>query len=191
MRALMLIVSDDDIHARIYSEIKQHDITTAAGIADLTLLDGCLQEAMRLWPTTPVLARKIIRRTVIAGSEVAAGTQVMILNNVLHRNTRLADDANMFRPARWTEEIPPYTYNAMSNGTQGCAGRHLALLLGKFVLGTTSDPLGLLASIPIGESRASLCLISMTISSNVFVAANAMTESVSDHPQGTALCYYV
>lgn len=134
MRALMLIVSDDDIHARVYSEIKQHDITTAAGIADLTLLDGCLQEAMRLWPTTPVLARKIIRRTVVADSEVVAGTQVMILNNVLNRNTRLADDANLFRPTRWTEEIPPYTYNAMSNGTQGCAGRHLALLLGKLVL---------------------------------------------------------
>ena len=58
----------------------------------------------------------------------------MILNNVLHRNTRIVDDANLFRPERWSEHMPPYTYNAMSNGTQGCAGRHLALFLGKLVL---------------------------------------------------------
>jgi cytochrome P450 len=134
MRALMLIVSDDDIYQRVCSEISQHDIRNATGIADMTLLDGCLQEAMRLWPTTPVLARKSIRRATIAGTEVAAGTEVMILNNVLHRNTRIAEDANLFRPERWTKQIPAYTYNAMSDGTQGCAGRHLALLLGKFVL---------------------------------------------------------
>ena len=134
MRALMLIVSDSDIYQRVCSEISPHDVHTATAIAEMSLLDGCLQEAMRLWPTTPVLARKSIRRTAIAGSEVAAGTEFMILNNVLHRNTRIAQDANLFHPERWNKEVPTYTYNAMSNGTQGCAGRHLALLLGKFVL---------------------------------------------------------
>jgi cytochrome P450 len=89
---------------------------------------------MRLWPTTPVLARETIRRDALSGAEVPPRTQVMILNNVLHRDEGISPTANRFRPERWSDGVPPFAYNHMSNGAQGCAGRHLALFIGKAVL---------------------------------------------------------
>ena len=45
-------------------------------------LEGALQEAMRLWPTTPLLARETTRETTLAGEKLDEGTQVMIVNVV-------------------------------------------------------------------------------------------------------------
>src|SRR3954453_21772434 len=52
-------------------------------------LGGLLHEAMRLWPTTPLLARE----------KVADGTQVMILNVFNHRDPKQAD-YNQVKPER-------------------------------------------------------------------------------------------
>lgn len=146
MRALLLILSFPDVERRVRAELDASGTATPESIAGLRLLDGCLQEAMRLWPTTPVLAREMIRRDSLSGAEVPPGTQVMILNNVLHRDEAIVQTANRFWPERWAEGVPPFVYNHMSNGTQGCAGRHLALFVGKAVLAelvqrwTYSDP---------------------------------------------------
>lgn len=134
MRALLLIANDAELQGRLVEEISDIDGDKAADIARLHLLDGCLQEAMRLWPTTPVIARRMIRADGLAGGRLPPGTQVMILNNVMHRDERFQHDANRFRPQRWREAMPRYVYNHLSAGAQGCAGAHLALFVGKAVL---------------------------------------------------------
>ena len=82
-------------------------------------LAGLLSEAMRLWPTTPLLARE----------KVDDGTQVMILNVFNHRDPREAD-FNEVRPDREHS----YRFNHLSNGTQDCPGSGLVMLIGPAVL---------------------------------------------------------
>jgi cytochrome P450 len=82
-------------------------------------LGGLLNEAMRLWPTTPLLARE----------KVDDGTQVMILNVFNHRDPR-EPDFNEVRP----EREHSYRFNHLSNGTQDCPGGPLVMLIGTAVL---------------------------------------------------------
>ena len=85
----------------------------------LTDLPGVLREAMRLWPTTPLLARE----------KVDDGSQVMILNVFNHRDPR-EPDLNEVRPEREAS----YRFNHLSNGTQDCPGAPLVMLIGAAVL---------------------------------------------------------
>lgn len=82
-------------------------------------LAGVLREAMRLWPTTPLLARE----------KVDDGSQVMILNVFNHRDPR-EPDLNRVRPDREHS----YRFNHLSNGTQDCPGGPLVMLIGTAVL---------------------------------------------------------
>lgn len=80
---------------------------------------GSLREAMRLWPTTPLIARE----------NTEDGTQVMILNAFNHRDPK-APDFNEVRPDR----AHSYRFNHLSNGTQDCPGGGLVMLIGAGVL---------------------------------------------------------
>jgi hypothetical protein len=91
------------------------------GISDLP---GALREAMRLWPTTPLIARE----------KVDDGSQVMILNVFNHRDPRAAD-YNEVKP----EREHSYRFNHLSNGTQDCPGGDLVMLIGGAVLERVLD----------------------------------------------------
>jgi cytochrome P450 len=108
-------------------------------VAGLSYLSGCLSEAMRLWPTTPLLAREVTEDTRLAGSDVAAGTQVMIVNAFNHRDAERVADADRFRPERWAAGERDYHYNHLSNGSQDCPGGPLVHLLGAAVLARVLD----------------------------------------------------
>lgn len=97
---------------------------------------ACLQEAMRLYPTTPLLSRELLVDVAWHGSTVPAGTQVLIVNGFHHRDRIAFDYADRFAPEAWTEgdAASQRAFNHFSSGPQGCPGRNLALLVGTAVL---------------------------------------------------------
>ncbi|BBX41664.1 hypothetical protein X011_19535 [Mycobacterium tuberculosis variant microti OV254] len=97
---------------------------------------GCLSEAMRLWPSTPALARTLTEPTEWDGETVPAGTQVMIVNTFNHRDTSRFPDADQFKPLAWIEgpAQSSWSFNFFSHGPQACPGADLALRLGVAVL---------------------------------------------------------
>lgn len=99
-------------------------------------LAGCLSEAMRLWPSTPVLARTLTRATDWDGGTVPQGTQIMIVNTFNHRDTNRWPEADHFNPDAWTRQPvnASWSFNFFSHGPQGCPGADLALRLGATVL---------------------------------------------------------
>ncbi|HLL85830.1 MAG TPA: cytochrome P450, partial [Thermoleophilaceae bacterium] len=103
----------------------------------LPYLEGCLSEAMRLWPTTPLLVRETTREVTLAGESLDEGTQVMIVNTFNHRDPETVDEADLFRPERWEGGGRDLRFNHLSNGTQDCPGGPLVYLLGKAVLAHT------------------------------------------------------
>jgi cytochrome P450 len=108
----------------------------ARGIAGLSHLEACLQEAMRLWPTTPLLSRETLEETEWDGATVPAGTQVLISNTFNHRDRQRHEGANRFEPEAWThgDRGNDWSLNHFSHGPQGCPGTSLALLVGKATL---------------------------------------------------------
>ena len=134
-RALATIAASAEVGSRVHEELDGADLSDPDTLAGLPYVEGCLSEAMRLWPTTPILARETTRETTLAGQQVAAGTQVMILNTFNHRDPDRVEDADLFKPERWEGGGRDYRFNHLSNGTQDCPGGPLVYLLGKSVLG--------------------------------------------------------
>jgi cytochrome P450 len=133
-RALAVVVADRLVEDRVRDELEGADLGDPGAIDGLRYLEGCLQEAMRLWPTTPLLARETTRKTTLAGAELDEGTQVMILNTFNHRDAETVADAHRLRPERWLEGERDPRFNHLSGGRQYCPGIPLVLLLGKGVL---------------------------------------------------------
>jgi cytochrome P450 len=134
-RALAVIAADPGVCARVREELDDTDLSDPVAVDGLSYLEGCLHEAMRLWPTTPLLARETARETTLAGEKLEKGTQVILLNVFNHRDAEHVEEANRLNPDRWSEPRSDYRFNHLSNGSQDCPGGPLVLLLGKAALG--------------------------------------------------------
>lgn len=133
-RAMALIVTHPLSEARVRDELKLANHHSSQGVNQLRYLEGCVQEAMRLWPTTPMLVRETTRDDVVDGVHVTAGTQVLILNGFNHRDRNNIEFADRFSPQVWLDKKSDYRFNHLSNGRQVCAGKDLALFIAKAVL---------------------------------------------------------
>jgi cytochrome P450 len=134
-RALALVVADPDVERRVREELDGADLSDPVAVDALRYLEGCLEEAMRLWPTVPLLARETTRETTLAGERLEEGTQVMILNTFNHRDPDQVPGADRLQPERWQNGDRSYRFNHLSNGSQYCPGIPLVQLLGKAVIG--------------------------------------------------------
>ncbi len=133
-RALVAIIADPAIEHRVREELEQTDLSDPAAVGRLSYLEGCFQEAMRLWPTTPLLAREATEDVTLAGQRLKQGTQVMLVNLFNHRDPEHVADPDRLHPERWSEGGRDYRFNHLSNGSQDCPGAPLVLLLGKAVI---------------------------------------------------------
>jgi cytochrome P450 len=138
-RALGAIVADPNVEGRVRSELEGADLSDPSAVDGLRYLEGCLEETMRLWPTTPLIAREVTRNTTLLGERLEEGTQVMLLNAFNHRDPEQVSNADRLDPERWDDGERDYRFNHLSNGTQDCPGGPLVLLLGKAVLARMLD----------------------------------------------------
>jgi cytochrome P450 len=124
LRCLALLASHGDELARVRAEPQR--------------LEACLHEAMRLWPTTPMLSRETVRDVEWNGTTVPAGTQVLIVNTFNHRDRSEHESADRFAPDVWIDGDAgqDWSFNHFSHGPQGCPGVELAMLVGKAMLET-------------------------------------------------------
>ena len=132
--ATALIAANREAQQRVRDAVADADLSDPGTVDGLDYLEGCLREAMRLWPTTPLIVRAARRDTVLLGHPIAAGEQVIIHNGFNHRHPEAVDDPHAFRPERWTPGVEDYRFNALSNGPQACAGREIVYFVGKAVL---------------------------------------------------------
>lgn len=133
-RALALIATHPRQRETVETELAGAGGELNGGaIGRLGYLEACLQEAMRLWPTTPLLSRKTLERVDWDGAAVPPGSQVLISNTFNHRDGGRLEDPDRFRPEAWTESDrgEDWTLNHFSHGPQGCPGAGLALFIGK------------------------------------------------------------
>ncbi|HEY2437478.1 MAG TPA: cytochrome P450, partial [Solirubrobacteraceae bacterium] len=101
LRCLALLAVFDAERHRVSEEIGKADLSAGSGIASLKRLEASLQEAMRLWPTTPMLSREAVRDVDWDGITVEAGKQVLIVNTFNHRDRDAVPFADQFAPDAW------------------------------------------------------------------------------------------
>ena len=146
MRTLAVLASHPLALAEVRTELDGKTLTDASTVAGATYLAGCLQEAMRLWPTTPLLGRVTTDDVRFPGGQVVpAGSQVLIHNLFNHRDRDRIAFADRFAPEEWISgtAAQDWSFNFFSHGPQGCPGAGLSIFLGQAFLGrllTAAEP---------------------------------------------------
>ncbi len=136
MRCLALLAAFDEERERVSEEIAKADLHKGSDVDSLQRLEACLQEAMRLWPTTAMLSREAVRDVDWDGVRIPAGKQVLIVNTFNHRDQDAVPFADRFDPDAWLsgDAAGDWIFNHLSHGPQGCPGTALALFVGKAML---------------------------------------------------------
>ena len=137
LRALALLATHPDQLLEVLDQLEGKDLARPETIADQTYLAGCIQEAMRLWPTTQLFGRVAVEDVRFPrGAVLPAGRQALIYNLFNHRNRERIAYADRFAPEEWVSgnAADDWSFNFFSNGPQGCPGAGLAVFLGQTVI---------------------------------------------------------
>ncbi|MFC9127947.1 cytochrome P450 [Streptomyces sp. NPDC057099] len=101
-------------------------------VGRLTYTRQVLNEALRLWPTAAVFARKAREDTLLGGRiPMRAGDSALVLTPMLHRQPVWGDNPELFDPSRFTAEAeaerPVHAFKPFGTGERACIGRQFAL----------------------------------------------------------------
>ena len=129
--ALHLISRTPDVATRLRAEADAFDPDAPDWAERLPWTRAVIEEAMRLFPPAPTLARRALGPDVVGGQAIKAGATVLISPWVLHRHESLWEAPDEFRPERFLPErrkaIDRWTYIPFSAGPRVCIGATFAL----------------------------------------------------------------
>ena len=128
---------------RILAEIENvtgGEPVTAEHVPRLSFTGQVIQEAMRLYPPAPVIARVPRREITLAGQVIAPGTLTYIPTYAVHRHALLWDDPDRFDPERFAPHVAEardrYAYLPFGAGPRTCIGMSFALAEAAAILAT-------------------------------------------------------
>src|SRR5262249_35198070 len=104
---------------------------TAGLVERLPFTRAVIEEAMRLYPPSPLVSRAARNDDVLCGRAIAAGSVIMIAPWLIHRHRRLWDDPLVFDPRRFLpprrEQIRRFSYLPFGAGPRLCIGMNFAM----------------------------------------------------------------
>ena len=116
---------------------------TASDVPRLRYTEWCIREAMRLYPPAWGIAREALADCEIGGYHVAKGTQLFMIQWLVHRDGRWFDAPEAFRPERWDNDLvkrlPRCAYFPFGDGPRICIGNHFALMEAMLILATIAQ----------------------------------------------------
>ncbi len=116
---------------------------TLADVERLPWTTACLNEAMRLFPPVPAISRVAMRRDEIGGLKVPAGTVMVILPHLIHRDPQLWPNPEGFDPARFLPGAgpgrPKQAFMPFGAGRRICVGSGFATVEGTLLAAMTAQ----------------------------------------------------
>lgn len=141
--SLYLLGSHPPTAARVRAEIAQvagEASITAAHVERLAFTRQVIQEAMRLYPSLPIMSRMAGEDVEAGGFQVKKGTFVFIPVYAIHRHRRLWRDPDTFDPDRWSPQESEgrhrFAYLPFGGGPRVCIGQGFAMMEAVAVLAT-------------------------------------------------------
>ncbi|MEQ1841003.1 MAG: cytochrome P450, partial [Verrucomicrobiales bacterium] len=129
---LFLIAQHPDIAKDLYDEIHGRfgdEAPDGREIDTLPLLEGVIQESMRLFPPVAYTFRSPLREVELGGLHLRPGDKVILSHYFTHRDETVFPEPNRFIPTRWFTNRPdPYQYIPFSGGPRLCLGYSFAML---------------------------------------------------------------
>jgi cytochrome P450 len=105
---------------------------TGADMEALPYLTMVVKEAMRLYPSAPVIGRRAVADAEIDGVRIPGGSDLLVSPWVTQRHPDHWPDPERFDPERFTPEAeasrPRYAWFPFGGGPRACIGQHLSML---------------------------------------------------------------
>ena len=79
------------------AEVTQNDLSK------MKYLECCVKEALRLYPSVPIIGRSVEKDCIIDGQEVRKGSSLTVFVHLLHRNSSIWEQPEEFIPERFLE----------------------------------------------------------------------------------------
>lgn len=139
--ALYLIAQSPEWEERMVREVEEvagDGPVTAAHVERLNVVQQVYNEALRLYPTAPVIVRDILDDIEFEGTTIPAGTIGIIPIYAIHRHHRLWNDPNRFDPSRFAADEKPnrYQFLPFGAGPRVCIGAAFATIEATIMLAT-------------------------------------------------------
>ena len=107
---------------------------------DDAYLDAVVTETLRLRTVLPGAARTLAQPATVGQYTFPAGVTLLSLGVLMHRDPRLYDEPEEFRPERWLKERPgTYTWFPFGGGRRRCIGAAFAQMEMRVALRTMLD----------------------------------------------------
>jgi len=141
--AIYLLANSSEAEDRLASELLEvlgDRPATAADVPNLRYTEWVIREAMRLYPPAWAIAREALADCEIGGFDVPKGTQLFLVQWLVHRDARWFEDPESFRPERWDHDLikrlPRCAYFPFGDGPRICIGNHFAMMEAVLILAT-------------------------------------------------------
>jgi cytochrome P450 len=114
------------------AEVVGDRLPTFQDLERLTYTKMVVQEAMRLYPPLPFIARSALSPDQIGGYQIPANAIVMMSQYITHRHPSFWDHPEVFDPERFApkavQERPLMCYFPFSRGQRMCIGADFAIM---------------------------------------------------------------
>ncbi|CAL1673962.1 unnamed protein product [Lasius platythorax] len=140
---LFLLGNNFDHQEKVHEELEEvfKDSETPASVKELSqlkYLDRIIKEALRLYPSAPIISRKLVKDVKLGDYTLPIGVTLYIHFSLIHTNPQVWSDPKKFDPDRFLPENSkhrhPYAYIPFSAGPRNCIGQRFALLEEKTIL---------------------------------------------------------
>ncbi|XP_070169058.1 cytochrome P450 4C1-like [Polyergus mexicanus] len=140
---LFLLGNNLEHQEKVHEELEEvfKDSKTPASVKELSqlkYLERVIKETLRLFPSVPLITRKLAEDVKIDDYTLPKDTTVMLEIALTHLNPEVWSDPNKFDPDRFLPDNSktrnPYAYIPFSAGPRNCIGQRFALLEEKAIL---------------------------------------------------------
>ncbi|KAL7737593.1 hypothetical protein ACLKA6_007707 [Drosophila palustris] len=105
---------------------------TMSDLREMRYLEMCIKEALRLYPSVPLIARKLGEEVRLGEYTLPAGSNIFICPYATHRLAHIYPEPEKFMPERFAsdqvEQRHPYAFIPFSAGPRYCIGNRFAIL---------------------------------------------------------------
>jgi cytochrome P450 len=139
-----LVGTHPDVEAKLHAEVDavvgDRSTPDEADVERLPFTAAVWNEALRVYPPAWILRRKTARAGVVGGTNVPAGSTVLVNVFGLHRDPARYPEPAAFDPGRFLGPDPPgpYGYLPFGAGPRGCIGFHFATMEAILLIATIS-----------------------------------------------------
>lgn len=113
---------------------------TMKDIREMRYLEQCIKETLRLYPSVPLIARKLSEDIRCNKYTIPSGSNILIFPYATHRLSRIYPDPERFDPERFSpeqsEKRHPYAFIPFSAGPRNCIGYKFAFIEMKTIIST-------------------------------------------------------